>query len=132
MSAGFYSLVVRDVEPLTDDSAAITFTVPPELAGTFAFAAGQSLTVRRGEDRRSYSICAPAGAAPRIGVREVPGGAVSGWLVRQLKAGDTVEVQRPGGRFTPDLSQPGQHVLIAAGSGITPMMSIAASGAATR
>jgi ring-1,2-phenylacetyl-CoA epoxidase subunit PaaE len=124
---GFYPLVVRDVEPLTDDSAAITFTVPRELAGTFAFAAGQSLTIRRGDQRRSYSICAPAGAPPRIGVREVPGGAVSGWLVRQVKAGDTLEVQAPGGRFTPDLSQPGQHVLIAAGSGITPMMSIAAS-----
>ena len=124
---GFYPLVVRDVEPLTDDSAAITFTVPRELAGTFAFAAGQSLTIRRGDERRSYSICAPAGVPPRIGVREVLGGAVSGWLVRQVKAGDTLEVQAPGGRFTPDLSQPGQHVLIAAGSGITPMMSIAAS-----
>jgi ring-1,2-phenylacetyl-CoA epoxidase subunit PaaE len=124
---GFYPLVVAGVEPLTDDSAAITFTVPPELAETFAFAAGQSLTIRRGDQRRSYSICAPAGAVPRIGVREVPGGAVSQWLVRQVKAGDTLEVQAPGGRFTPDLSQPGRHVLIAAGSGITPMMSIAAS-----
>ncbi len=124
---GFYPLVVRDVEPLTDDSAAITFTVPRELAETFAFAAGQSLTIRCGDQRRSYSICAPAGALPRIGVREVPGGSVSGWLVRRVKAGDTLEVQAPGGRFTPDLSQPGQHVLIAAGSGITPMMSIAAS-----
>jgi ring-1,2-phenylacetyl-CoA epoxidase subunit PaaE len=108
---GFYPLVVSDVEPLTDDSAAISFTVPRELAGTFAFAAGQSLTIRRGDQRRSYSICAPAGAPPRIGVREVPGGAVSGWLVRQVKAGDTLEVQAPGGRFTPDLSQPGQPVL---------------------
>ena len=124
---GFYPLVVRDVEPLTDDSAAITFAVPRELAGTFDFAAGQSLTIRRGDERRSYSICAPAGSPPRIGVREVPGGAVSGWLVRQVKAGDTLEVQAPDGRFTPDLAQPGQHVLIAAGSGITPMMSIAGS-----
>ena len=124
---GFYPLVVSDVEPLTDDSAAITFTVPRELAGTFDFAAGQSLTIRRGDQRRSYSICAPAGAPPRIGVREVADGAVSGWLVRQVKAGDTLEVQAPDGRFTPDLSQPGQHVLIAAGSGITPMMSIAGS-----
>jgi ring-1,2-phenylacetyl-CoA epoxidase subunit PaaE len=127
VNRGFHPLVVSDVEPLTDDSAAITFTVPPELTGTFAFAAGQSLTIRRGDERRSYSICAPAGAAPRIGVREVADGAVSGWLVRQVKAGDTVQVQAPDGRFTPDLSQPGQHVLIAAGSGITPMMSIAAS-----
>jgi len=119
--------VVKDIEPLTDDSAAITFTVPSGLAGTFAFAAGQSLTIRHGDERRSYSICAAAGAQPRIGVREVAGGAVSGWLVRCVKAGDTVEVLPPAGTFTPDLSQPGQHVLIAAGSGITPMMSIAAS-----
>jgi ring-1,2-phenylacetyl-CoA epoxidase subunit PaaE len=123
----FHRLTVKRVEPLTDDSAAITFSVPGDLAGVFAFAAGQSLTVRRGEERRSYSICAPAGAAPRIGVREVAGGAVSGWLVHAVKPGDTLEVQAPSGTFTPDLAVPGRHVLIAAGSGITPMMSIAAS-----
>jgi ring-1,2-phenylacetyl-CoA epoxidase subunit PaaE len=123
----FHPLTVRRVEPLTEDSAAITFTVPGHLADTFAFAAGQSLTIRRGDQRRSYSICAAAPAPLRIGVREVAGGLVSGWLVRDLKAGDTVEVQAPSGAFTPDLSQPGRHVLIAAGSGITPMMSIAAS-----
>jgi ring-1,2-phenylacetyl-CoA epoxidase subunit PaaE len=123
----FHCLTVKRVERLTDDSAAITLMVPDDLADAFAFAAGQSLTVRRGEERRTYSICAPAGAAPRIGVRVVAGGAVSGWLVRALKAGDTLEVQVPSGTFTPDLSVPGRHVLIAAGSGITPMMSIAAS-----
>jgi ring-1,2-phenylacetyl-CoA epoxidase subunit PaaE len=123
----FHPLTVAGVEPLTSDSAVITFAVPDRLAGTFAFAAGQSLTIRRGDERRSYSICAPAGAAPRIGVREVAGGAVSGWLVHQVKPGDTVEVQAPAGLFTPDLAVPGSHVLIAAGSGITPMMSIAAS-----
>jgi ring-1,2-phenylacetyl-CoA epoxidase subunit PaaE len=126
-SRDFHRLTVKRVEPLTDDSAAITLTVPDDLADAFAFAAGQSLTVRRGAERRSYSICAPAGSAPRIGVREVAGGVVSGWLARTVKAGDTVEVQVPGGTFTPDLSVPGDHVLIAAGSGITPMMSIAAS-----
>jgi ring-1,2-phenylacetyl-CoA epoxidase subunit PaaE len=123
----FHALVVQRVEPLTDDSAAITFAVPDDLAELFAFAAGQSLTIRRGDERRSYSICAPVGAAPRIGVREVAGGAVSGWLIRELKPGDTLDVQAPSGSFTPDLNDPGQHVLIAAGSGITPMMSIAAS-----
>jgi len=123
----FHRLTVKRVERLTGDSAAITLAVPDDLSGEFTFAAGQSLTVRRGEERRTYSICAPAGAAPRIGVREVAGGAVSGWLVHTLKAGDTLEVQVPSGTFTPDLSVPGRHVLIAAGSGITPMMSIAAS-----
>jgi ring-1,2-phenylacetyl-CoA epoxidase subunit PaaE len=127
MRTRFHRLVVERVEPLTDDSAAITFTVPGQLAGVFSFAAGQTLTIRRGEARRSYSICAPVGAPPRIGVREVGGGAVSGWLVHELKAGDTVEVQAPSGTFTPDPDVPGQHVLIAAGSGITPMLSIAAS-----
>ena len=124
---GFHPLTVARVEPLTDDSAAITFAVPDALTADFAFAPGQSLTVRRGGERRSYSICAPAGALPRIGVREVAGGAVSGWLVHEVKPGDVVEVQAPGGSFTPDLTVPGHHVLIAAGSGITPMMSIAAS-----
>ena len=111
MRADFHPLVVARVEPLTDDSAAITFRVPGDLADVFAFAPGQSLTLRRGDERRSYSICAAAGSAPRIGVREVAGGAVSGWLVRELKAGDTVEVQVPSGTFTPDLTVPAQHVL---------------------
>jgi ring-1,2-phenylacetyl-CoA epoxidase subunit PaaE len=123
----FHPLTVARVDPLTGDSAAVTFDVPPELAGRFAFAPGQSLTVRRGGERRSYSICAVKGRAPRIGVREVAGGAVSGWLVRQVRAGDVVDVQAPSGSFTPDLEVPGQHVLIAAGSGITPVLSIAGS-----
>ena len=127
MRTRFHRLVVERVEPLTDDSAAITFAVPSDLAEVFSFAAGQTLTIRRGEERRSYSICAPVGSPPQIGVREVGGGAVSGWLVRELKAGDTVEVQAPSGTFTPDVNVPGQHVLVAAGSGITPMLSIAAS-----
>jgi ring-1,2-phenylacetyl-CoA epoxidase subunit PaaE len=128
----FHPLVVARVEPLTADSAAITFAVPGDLAEAFAFAAGQSLTIRRGEERRSYSICAPVGAPPRIGVREVAGGAVSGWLVHELKPGDRIDVQAPSGTFTPDLDDPGHHVLIAAGSGITPMLSIAASVLAAR
>jgi ring-1,2-phenylacetyl-CoA epoxidase subunit PaaE len=123
----FHELTVARVDPLTDDSAAVTFAVPDALRSTFAFRPGQSLTVRRGAERRSYSICAPAGRAPRIGVREVVGGAVSGWLVRDVRPGDVVEVQAPAGSFTPDLAHPGHHVLIAAGSGITPMISIAGS-----
>jgi ring-1,2-phenylacetyl-CoA epoxidase subunit PaaE len=127
MRTEFHPLTVAQVESLTDDSAAVTFTVPDELKSMFAFAAGQSLTLRRGDERRSYSICAPVGRAPRIGVREVAGGAVSGWLVHDVRAGDVVEVQAPTGTFTPDLEATGHHVLIAAGSGITPMISISAS-----
>ena len=127
---GFHPLTVSRVDPLTDDSVAITFAVPDDLAEVFAFDAGQSLTVRRVvggvEHRRSYSICAPAGRAPRIGVREVPGGAVSAWLVREVRPGDVVEVGPPTGSFRARPG-PGRHVCIAAGSGITPMLSIAST-----
>jgi ring-1,2-phenylacetyl-CoA epoxidase subunit PaaE len=123
----FHALTVARVDPLTGDSAAVTFDVPPGLAERFAFAPGQSLTVRRGDERRSYSICAARGRAPRIGVREVAGGVVSGWLVHEVRPGDVIEVQAPSGSFTPDLDVPAHHVLIAAGSGITPVLSIAAS-----
>jgi ring-1,2-phenylacetyl-CoA epoxidase subunit PaaE len=125
--AVFYPLTVAAVDPLTDDAAAITFAVPDGLAGTFAFKPGQSLTVQRGAERRSYSICVPPGRAPRIGVREVPGGLVSGWLVRGVRPGDVVDVQPPSGTFTPGVPAAGEHVLVAAGSGITPVLSIASS-----
>ena len=55
----FHPLTVVRVDPLTDDSAAVTFAVPPAVADKFEFSPGQSLTVRRGGERRSYSICAP-------------------------------------------------------------------------
>ncbi len=127
----FRELTVARVDALCDDAAAVTFDVPGELAGEFRFLPGQSLTLRRvvcGQDeRRSYSICAAAGQPLRIGVREVPGGALSGWLVREVRPGDRVEVQPPAGSFTADLEAPGRHVLIAAGSGITPVLSIVSS-----
>ena len=97
----FRPLVVQHVEPLTDDSAAITFAVPGDLAQVFAFAAGQSLTIRRGDERRSYSICAPVGAPPRIGVREVAGGAVSGWLVTSSSLATPSTSRRRAARSPP-------------------------------
>ena len=123
----FHLLTVARVDRLTDDSTAVTFAVPEPLRATFAFAPGQSLTVRRGTERRSYSICAPAGRSPRIGVRRVAGGILSGWLVDDVRPGDVVEAQPPSGSFTPDLTRPARHVFVAAGSGITPVLSMAAS-----
>ncbi|MGY0499327.1 1,2-phenylacetyl-CoA epoxidase subunit PaaE [Nocardia sp. FBN12] len=127
----FHHLQVADVESLCDDAVAVTFEVPDSLAAEFDFQAGQSLTLRRTidgvEHRRSYSICAPVGGSPRVGVREVPGGLFSTWLVRDVRAGDVVEVQTPAGNFVVDPAVAGRHLLIAAGSGITPMLSIAAS-----
>jgi ring-1,2-phenylacetyl-CoA epoxidase subunit PaaE len=128
---GFHTLRVARVERLCDDAAAVTFTVPDELRAEFTFRPGQYLTlrtVRSGiEERRSYSICAPAGAAPRVGVRRVTGGLFSEWLVDRLAEGDELEVAPPSGGFTPQMTPGTHHGLIAAGSGITPVLSIAAS-----
>ncbi|CAM3899365.1 1,2-phenylacetyl-CoA epoxidase subunit PaaE [Tsukamurella ocularis] len=127
----FHPLTVAGVESLCDDAVAVTFDVPAALTDEFAFAAGQSLTLRRTidgvEHRRSYSICSPVGRRPRVGVREVTDGLFSTWLVHDVRAGDTVEVQGPTGTFAADPETAGVHVLIAAGSGITPMLSIAAT-----
>ena len=130
----FHVLRVAAVEPLCDQAAAVAFEIPAALAAEFAFAPGQSLTLRREidgrDERRSYSICSPVGAPPRIGVRTVPGGLFSSWLVNDLRPGDEVQVMAPTGNFTPDLGTAAHHVLVAAGSGITPMLSIAASALA--
>ncbi|MEU3340868.1 1,2-phenylacetyl-CoA epoxidase subunit PaaE [Streptomyces sp. NPDC006668] len=127
----FHAVRVAAVEPLCADAAVLTFDIPDRLAEEFAFRPGQCLTLRREVDgrdeRRSYSICSPPGTPPRIGVRAVPGGLFSSWLVHGIRAGDTLHVMGPAGAFTPDLGDPGHHVLVAAGSGITPMLSIAAS-----
>jgi ring-1,2-phenylacetyl-CoA epoxidase subunit PaaE len=127
----FHTLTVAAVERLTDDAVAVTFDVPEHLAEAFAFEAGQSLTLRRTldgqEHRRSYSICAPAGARPRIGVREIPDGLFSHWLVHEVTPGTEIEVQTPTGSFRADPAAGGRHLCIAAGSGITPMLSIAST-----
>jgi ring-1,2-phenylacetyl-CoA epoxidase subunit PaaE len=127
----FHALRVVSVERLCEDAVAIAFEVPEHLAEQFAFRPGQSLTLRREvggrDERRSYSICSPVGSAPRIGVREVADGLFSSWLTREVRPGDLLDVMTPIGAFTPDPAVAAHHVLIAAGSGVTPMMSIAAS-----
>jgi ring-1,2-phenylacetyl-CoA epoxidase subunit PaaE len=127
----FHPLTVADVERLTDDAVAVTFDVPAELAEEYRFEPGQALTLRRvdgdRDERRSYSICAPKGAAPRVGVREVPGGFFSRYLVHEVQPGDAIDVLPPAGTFTADLSQPADHVFVVAGSGITPVLGLAAT-----
>ncbi|MEQ3553039.1 1,2-phenylacetyl-CoA epoxidase subunit PaaE [Pseudonocardia nematodicida] len=131
LPAGFHRLVVSDVDRLCDDAVAVTFDVPDDLRDHYAFRPGQYLTLRRdtpdGEERRSYSICSPAGTAPRVGVRRVDGGLFSAWLVDEVVPGDVVEVGPPSGTFTPELTAGTHHALIAAGSGITPVLSITSS-----
>ncbi|GAB2749447.1 phenylacetate-CoA oxygenase/reductase subunit PaaK [Salinifilum aidingensis] len=127
----FHPLRVASVDRLCEDAVAVTFEVPGEAADVFDFRPGQSLTLRRrlpdGEHRRSYSICAARGSALRIGVRLVPDGLFSSWLVNEVAPGDVIEVQPPTGSFSPGDDTSDRHVLVAAGSGITPVLSIAAS-----
>jgi ring-1,2-phenylacetyl-CoA epoxidase subunit PaaE len=130
MRPGFHELPVARVDRLCTDAVAVTFTVPAHLADDFAFRPGQYLTLRQevegAEERRSYSICAAAGDAPRIGVRRVENGLFSARIVDHLEPGDTLEVLPPQGKFTPDGTGK-RHAFIVAGSGITPAISIMAT-----
>ncbi|MFE0187111.1 2Fe-2S iron-sulfur cluster-binding protein [Streptomyces sp. NPDC058989] len=128
----FHPLQVREIERLTDDAVAVTFTVPPELRTTFRHTPGQHIALRRTVDgqeiRRTYSICTPATDEPvlRVGIRLVEDGAFSTYALKELAVGDTVEVMAPAGRFTL-APRPGHFVGIVGGSGITPVLSIAAT-----
>lgn len=130
----FHELRVTEVTRLTDEAVAVTLDVPPELAERFAYLPGQHVTVRKlidGEDvRRSYSICAPAsGGKLRVGIKRLPGGAFSSFAIDRLRAGDTLEVMPPVGEFTIDIdpSRSRRAVAVAAGSGITPVLSLISS-----
>ncbi|MEV4333938.1 2Fe-2S iron-sulfur cluster-binding protein [Streptomyces sp. NPDC049597] len=131
----FHPLRVGAVEQLTDDSVAVTFEVPPELHETFRHIPGQHLAVRRvvdGEEiRRTYSICSPAvpvGGVPvlRVGIRLVDGGEFSTYALKELAVGDVVEVMPPMGRFLLP-PRPGHFAAVVGGSGITPVLSMAAT-----
>ena len=137
----FHPLAVSTVDTLTDDAVAVEFEVPEELRDTFAFKAGQHLTVRRvtedGEDvRRSYSICSTPldleKGRLRIGVRQVAGGVFSSYATHALQPGDTVEVLPPLGHFVTDLdpARRRHYAAIVAGSGITPVLSLVATALA--
>ncbi|NEY32410.1 2Fe-2S iron-sulfur cluster binding domain-containing protein [Streptomyces sp. PRKS01-65] len=132
--ARFHTLRVAEVDRLTDDSVALTLDVPPELRPEYRHAAGQHLTLRRTADgteiRRTYSICSPAPGPGedgprtlRVGVRLVEGGAFSTYALKEIGAGDELEVMTPAGRFTLDPA-PGLYAAVVGGSGITPVLSI--------
>jgi ring-1,2-phenylacetyl-CoA epoxidase subunit PaaE len=128
----FHRLAVHDIRHEAADAVSMTFVIPDELANDYRFAPGQYLTLRTmldGEEvRRSYSICSgPDEGEIRIAVKRVDGGAFSGFATSELKRGDELDVMTPTGRFgiAPMPEQARIHVGFAAGSGITPILSIA-------
>ncbi|WP_305824061.1 1,2-phenylacetyl-CoA epoxidase subunit PaaE [Massilia brevitalea] len=127
----FYPLTVAKVKHETRDAIAVTFAVPPELKTTFAYQQGQHLTLRAlidGEDvRRSYSICsAVQDETLRVAIKRTPGGLFSSWANEQLQAGATLDVMPPMGHFNVPLDATSErhYLAFAAGSGITPILSI--------
>ena len=135
-SPSFHELSIKKISPEAAGSVAITFDIPSESLEKFHFEPGQFLTLRadvNGQDvRRNYSISSPRSQFLKrgeleIGIRPVEGGVFSNWAATQLKAGDTVKVMPPEGRFTIKKPRAIHRVGFAAGSGITPILSIAAT-----
>ena len=130
----FHQLRIAGRSSVADDAVAISFEVPDELRAEYRFIAGQHLALRAlidgREERRTYSIVSAEGAGElRIGVRVQAAGRMSQFLAHEIKVGDTLEVLAPNGSFHAR-TEPGRkksYVAFAAGSGITPVLSIAAT-----
>ena len=127
----FHRLSIAEIHPEAPDAFLIRFAVPEALRKAYAFEAGQYLTMRAmiggREERRAYSICAgPDDAALTIAIRRLDDGVFSAWAHEHLHEGDALDVMTPTGRFgiafAPEQAR--VHVAFAAGSGITPVMSI--------
>ncbi|MGH6622439.1 MAG: FAD-binding oxidoreductase, partial [Burkholderiaceae bacterium] len=131
MTPRFHSLRVAEVRRETPDCVSVSFELPLELAGEYRFVQGQHIGLRAqldGEElRRSYSICAGADDGElRVAIKQVAGGRFSSWINQQLEAGQFVDVMTPEGRFFTPLAehQAKHYVAFAAGSGITPVLSL--------
>jgi ring-1,2-phenylacetyl-CoA epoxidase subunit PaaE len=129
--SSFYKLNIKEVKRETAQAVSVLFNFPAELESNYKFIAGQyinlKLTLDGTEIRRAYSICSsPESGELRIAIKSVSQGAFSQFANTKLKAGDTIEVGAPEGRFTfePDSSRLKNYAAFAAGSGITPVMSI--------
>ncbi len=132
----FHPLTVKRVTPEAAGSVAITFQVPADQRDAFAFEPGQFLTLRaqvNGQDvRRNYSISSPRSrflqtGELEVGIRPVEGGVFSNWAATAIQVGDRLSVMPPDGRFTVKKARAIHRVGFAAGSGITPILSIAAT-----
>jgi len=130
MTTEFYTLPIAEVTALTREAVAIRFKVPEQLKATFQFIQGQHLTLAadiEGEEvRRSYSICGDVNNQElQIGIKRVVDGTFSNYAIDNLKVGMTMEVMAPQGHFYTELNGNNQkhYLCIAAGSGITPILS---------
>ena len=130
--AQFHTLNIKSIEQITMQSVALTFDIPDHLKSAFAFNAGQYITLKtniNGEEvRRDYSICSSKGSGElTVGVKAVEGGTFSVYANKELNAGDTIEVAEPNGRFVFEANEAKTRTIaaFAAGSGITPILSIA-------
>lgn len=128
--ADFHALTVKAIKKLTPSSVAVTFEIPKNLIQDFAFTAGQYITIKKEikgkELRRAYSISsAPTAANITIGIKKVDRGGFSDYANTKLQVGDVLEVMPPEGRFTFKSTETKNIAAFAAGSGITPIMSIA-------
>jgi ring-1,2-phenylacetyl-CoA epoxidase subunit PaaE len=131
MSIHFHPLKISEVRRETADSVSLVFEIPTELADTFKFIQGQNITVRATLDgkevRRNYSICSsPFDNELRIAIKQVPAGKFSTFANHSLKKGDVLELLPPTGKFYTSLdpAKKKKYVAFAAGSGITPILSI--------
>ncbi len=136
--AKFHKLKVKDIYKETDDCSVITFNVPSELKNDFAFRQGQHLTLKadiNNEDiRRSYSLCSsPTEGEWKVAVKLIPEGKFSTYVNSILQTGDEIEVMAPSGTFGVDVSPESSknYLFFAAGSGITPVMSMIKAHLAT-
>ncbi len=131
MAVHFHTLTVKKITRETEDCVSIVLDVPQNLQKEFAFTQGQNITLKttiKGEElRRPYSICAaPFENELKIAVKKVNGGKFSTFANEQLQQGDTMQVMPPTGKFNTALHAENkkQYVAFAAGSGITPIISI--------
>jgi ring-1,2-phenylacetyl-CoA epoxidase subunit PaaE len=134
----FYPLQVKKITRQTRNAVAIELDIPASLQSIFAYQPGQYLTIRKkieGEEtRRTYSLCSsPLDNKWTIAVKKVPGGLFSTWANEQLQEGDTLDIMPPNGKFSPSLNDENKkhYAAFAAGSGITPVISIIATTLAT-
>lgn len=131
MAPSFHELTIIAVRKPSANSTALVFEIPPDLKDEFSFDPGQYLTLRTtidgNEVRRSYSICSARSRSElAVGIKQVEDGLFSNHVL-SLKPGDKLNVMEPQGRFTAPLGGNHDYLLIAAGSGITPCLSIARS-----